>query len=58
MKDTKEIGQSQRFVLERALEHYPHSVVRSQRIVRPDVRAAYRRSDEKYRELYKRLAQA
>jgi hypothetical protein len=53
---TKENGQSQRFVLERALEHYLHNVVPSQRLVRPEVMAAYRRSNEKYRELYKKLA--
>jgi hypothetical protein len=52
----KENGQSQRFVLERALEHYLHNVVPSQRLVRPEVMAAYRRSIEKYRELYKKLA--
>jgi hypothetical protein len=52
----KENGQSQRFVLERALEHYLHNVVPSQRMVRPEVMTAYRRSNEKYRELYKRLA--
>jgi hypothetical protein len=52
----KENGQSQRFVLERALEHYLHIVVPSQRMVRPEVMAAYRRSNEKFRELYKRLA--
>jgi hypothetical protein len=28
----------------------------SQRMVRPEVMAAYRRSNEKYRELYKKLA--
>ena len=33
----KENGQSQRFVLERALEHYLHNVVPSQRMVRPEV---------------------
>ena len=49
----KENGQSQRFVLERALEHYLHNVVPSQRMVRPEVMAAYRRSNEKYRELYR-----
>ena len=38
----KENGQSQRFVLERALEHYLHNVVPSQRMVRPEVMAAYR----------------
>ena len=52
----KENGHSQRLVLERALEHYLHNVVPSQRMVRPKVIAAYRRSNEKYRELYKRLA--
>ena len=35
----KENGQSQRFVLERALEHYLHNVVPSQRLVRPEVMA-------------------
>jgi hypothetical protein len=49
-------GQSQRFVLERALEHYLHNVVPSQHLVRPEVMAAYRRSNTKYRELYRRLA--
>ena len=39
-----------------ALEHYLHNVVPSQRMVRPEVVATYRRSNEKYRELYKRLA--
>jgi predicted transcriptional regulator len=52
----KENGQSKRFVLEQALEHYLHNVVPAQRMVRPEVTAAYRRSDEKYRELYKTLA--
>ena len=32
----KENGQSQRFVLERALEHYLHNEVPSQRLVRPE----------------------
>jgi hypothetical protein len=54
----KESGQSQRFVLERALEHYLHNVVPSQRLVRPEVMAAYRRSKEKYRDLYEQLADA
>lgn len=49
-------GQSQRFVLERALEHYLHNVVPSQRLVRPEVMSAYRRSNEKYRGMYKKLA--
>jgi hypothetical protein len=33
-----------------------NDIVLSQRMVRPDVMAAYRRSNEKYHELYKRLA--
>ena len=52
----KQNGQSQRFVLERALEHYLHNVVPLQRMVRPEVMAAYRRSNNRYRELYKKLA--
>jgi hypothetical protein len=52
----KENGQSQRFVLERALEYYLHNVVPSQRLVRPEVMAAHRRSNEEYRGPYKRLA--
>ncbi|MFZ0771390.1 MAG: hypothetical protein WCA49_17220 [Candidatus Sulfotelmatobacter sp.] len=52
----KENGQSQRFVLERALEHYMHNVVPSQRTVRPEMMAAYRRSNEKYRELCKHVS--
>ena len=52
----KKNGQSQRFILEKALEHYLHNVVPSQHLVRPEVMAAYRRSNEKYRELYRRLA--
>jgi len=52
----KESGQSPQFVLERALEHYLHNVVPSRRMLRPEVMAAYRRSNGKYRELYKRLA--
>jgi hypothetical protein len=52
----KENGQSPQFVLGRALEHYLHTVFPSQRLVRPEVMAAHRRSNAKYRELYKRLA--
>jgi hypothetical protein len=51
-------GQSQRFLLEQALEHYLHNVIPSQRLVRPEVMAAYRRSNQKYRKLYQRLADA
>jgi hypothetical protein len=53
----KENGQSQRFLLEKAIEHYIHNVVPSQRMVRPDVMEAYRRSNEKFRDLYRKLAE-
>ena len=53
----KENGQSQRFLLESAIEHYLHNVVPSQRTIRPEVMAAHRRSNEKFRELYKKLAE-
>ena len=53
----KENGQSQRFLLEKAIEHYIHQVVPSQRTVRPEIMAAYRRSNEKFRELYRKLAE-
>jgi len=49
-------GQSQRHLLEKAIEHYLHNVVPSQHLVRPEVIEAYRRSNEKFRELYQKLA--
>lgn len=52
----KENGQSQRHILEKAIEHYLHNVVPSQHLVRPEVLEAYRRSNEKFRELYQKLA--
>lgn len=52
----KQNGQSKRYVLEQALAHYLHNVVPSQRLVRPEVMEASRRSNEQYRELYQRLA--
>ena len=52
----KRNGQSQRHVLEKAIEHYLHNVVPSQHLVRPEVMEAYRRSNEKFRELYQKLA--
>jgi hypothetical protein len=52
----KENGQSQRHLLEKAIEHYLHNVVPSQHLVRPEVMEAYRRSNEKFRELYQKLA--
>jgi len=47
----RENGHSQRFVLERILENYMNNIVPAQRMVRPEVMMAYRRSNEKYREL-------
>ena len=52
----KKNGQSQRHILEKAIEHYLHNVVPSQHLVRPEVMEAYRRSNEKFRELYQKLA--
>jgi hypothetical protein len=52
----KQNGQSQRYVLERALDFYLHQVVPSQRMVRPEVIGAARRSMEQYHELYEKLA--
>jgi hypothetical protein len=52
----KENGQSQRHILEKAIEHYLHNVVPSQHLVRPEVMEAYRRSNEKFRELYEKLS--
>ena len=53
----KENGQSQRFLLESAIAHYLRNVIPSQRTVRPEVMAAYRRSNEKFRKLYEKLAE-
>src|SRR5260370_39147875 len=53
----KENGQSQRFLLEKAIEHYIRTVVPSQRTVRPEVMEAFRRSNEKFQDLYRKLAE-
>lgn len=52
----KQNGQSQRHVLEKAIEHYLRDVVPSQHLLRPEVMKAYRRSNEKFQELYEKLA--
>jgi hypothetical protein len=52
----KENGQSRRFLLERALEHYLRFVVPSQSTVRPDVMDHFRRSTDKNRKLHQLLA--
>ena len=56
MNVAKVNGQSQRHLLEKAIEHHIHNVVPAQHLIRPEVLAAYRRSNEKFRELYKKLA--
>jgi hypothetical protein len=52
----KNNGQSRRFLLEKALEHYLRFVVPSQGSVRPVVMNHFRRSTDKNRKLHKRLA--
>lgn len=53
----KENGQTQRSLLESAIEYYLRNVVASQRTVRPEVMAAHRRSNEKFRFLFEKLAE-
>jgi len=55
-KHARENGQSRRFLLEKALEHYLHEVVPSQTTIRPEVMKHFRRSVEKNRKLYELLA--
>jgi len=50
-------GQSRRFLLEKALEHYLEVVIPSQGTVRPEVMKQFRRSTEKNRKLHQLLAQ-
>lgn len=52
----KENGQSRRFLLEKALEHYLQFVVPSQGTVRPEVMNHFRRSTNKNRKLHELLA--
>lgn len=49
-------GQSRRFLLEKALEHYLQFVVPSQGTIRPEVMAHFRRSTAKNRKLHELLA--
>lgn len=53
----KEQGQSERLLLERAIEHYLRNVIPSQRNVRSEVATAHRQSNEKFRKLYQKLAE-
>ena len=52
----KENGQSQRFLLEKAIRHYIQLVVPSQRTVRPEVLEHFRQSTDKNRNLHRLLA--
>ena len=56
-KVAEQNGQSRRFLLEKALEHYLDVVVPSQSTVRPEVMKHFRRSTEKNRKLHQLLAQ-
>lgn len=55
-KLAKDNGQSRRFLLEKALEHYIRFVVPSQTTVRPEVMDQFRRSTDKNRKLHQLLA--
>lgn len=52
----KQNGQSQRYILEKALEHYLHNVVPSQHLVRRGVMDAFEESVARNRDLLERLA--
>ena len=49
-------GQSQRYILEKAMEHYLHNVVPSQHLVRRGVMDAFEQSVERNCDLHVRLA--
>jgi hypothetical protein len=53
----KENGQSQRHLLEKAIEHYLHTVVPSRQTVRHEVMDKFRASNERFRDLYRKLAE-
>jgi predicted transcriptional regulator len=52
----KKNGHSQRYILEKALEHYLHNVVPSQHVVRHGVMDAFEQSVARNRDLLERLA--
>jgi len=52
----KQNGQSQRYILEKALEHYLHNLVPSQHLVRRGVMDAFEQSVAPNRDLLDRLA--
>ncbi len=53
----KENGQSQRYLLEKAIEHYLHTVVPSRQTVRPEVIDKFKISNKKFGEAYRKLAE-
>jgi len=52
----KQNGQTQRYILEKALEHYLHNVVPSQHLIRRSVMDAFEQSVQRNRDLLERLA--
>jgi hypothetical protein len=52
----KKNGQSQRYILEKALEHYLHNIVPSQHLLRRGVMDAFEQSVARNRDLLDRLA--
>ncbi len=56
VKLAKENGQSQRFLLERAIEHYLRFVAPTRESIRPEAMAHFRRSTDKNRKLHQLLA--
>jgi hypothetical protein len=52
----RENGQSQRYLLEKAMRQYIEFVAPSRNSVRPEVMAHFRRSTDKNRELHRQLA--
>ena len=53
----KKFGHSQRFLLEKAIDYYIHNVLPSEHALRPEVMTAYRRSNERFKDLYRKLAE-
>ncbi len=50
-------GTLQRYLVERAIDHYIHNVIPFQSPARPKVMAAYRKSNAKFKDLYRKLAE-
>jgi hypothetical protein len=56
LKLAKENGQSQRFLLEKAISHYIQFVAPLNETIRPEVMVHFRRSTDKNRKLHQLLA--